>query len=184
MSMAAMTENKIRSIAAMFLPLLLLLLALAAVTDIAVAQTPSGCSSTLVTLAPCIGYVTGSAAQPSQRCCSALANVVNTNPVCLCQLFAGGNNIGVNINQTLALNMPAACKVTTPPLSSCKAAGVPVPPISSPPAGPKVPSTGSGAKTNPTNPGSSPPEVSSTAIFAPSAIGLFFMGLIFSAISL
>lgn len=174
-----MTESKMPSIGAMFV-----LLALAAVTDLTVAQAPSSCSSTLVTLAPCIGYVTGSAAQPSQRCCSALANVVNTNPVCLCQLFAGGNNVGVNINQTLALAMPAACKVTTPPLSSCKAAGVPVPPIASPP-GPKVPSTGSGGKTSPpTNPVSSTPEVSSAAIFAPTATGLFFMGLIFSAISL
>nr|ACN40219.1 unknown [Picea sitchensis] len=183
--MAGITDNKMPSISSMSLPLLLLLLALWAVTDIAVAQAPSGCSSALVSLAPCIGYVTGSAPKPSDRCCSGLTNVVNTNPVCLCQLFSGGNNVGVNVNQTLALAMPAACKVSTPPLSSCKAAGVPVPPISSPPS-PKVPSTGSGSgdKTKPTQPGSSPADVSSAGIFAPTAIGLFFIGLFFSAIPL
>lgn len=177
------------SIAAMSLPLLLLVLALAVVTDVVVAQTPSSCSSALVTLAPCLNYVTGSAQEPSQSCCSGLSNVVKTNPVCLCQLFSGGNTAGVNINQTLAMAMPAACKVTTPPISACKAAGVPVPPISSPTA-PKAPSTGStgstssGDKTKPTNTGSSPAGASSAGTFAPTAIGLFLMGLIFSAIPL
>lgn len=175
----------------MSLPLLLLFLALAVVTDVAVAQTPSSCSSSLVSLAPCISYVTGSAGNPSPSCCSGLSNVVKTNPVCLCQLFSGGNTAGVNINQTLALAMPAACKVSTPPVSACKAAGVPVPPIGSPtigsptvPKAPSTPSTGSGDKTKPTPTGSSPTGVSSAGTFAPTAIGLFFMGLIFCAIPL
>eukprot|EP00253_Pinus_taeda_P006860 PITA_06860 len=124
--------------------------------------------------------------EPSQSCCSGLSNVVKTNPVCLCQLFSGGNSVGVNINQTLAMAMPAACKITTPSISTCKVVGVPIPPISSPtaPKAPSTGSTGSGDKTKPTNTGSSPAGVSSAGTFAPTAIGLFLMGLIFSAIPL
>jgi len=171
------------SIAATCLPLVLLLLALAAV---AVAQKPSSCTSASVSLASCISYVTGNAAEPSRSCCSGLASVVKTNPVCLCQLLTGSNPVGIPINQTLALAMPKACKVATPPVSQCKGAGVAIPPASPPSTleSRKVPSTDSGGKTNPTTPmvTSNPADVSSAGIFAPTAIGLFFAGLIFSAI--
>jgi len=159
------------SIAAMCLPLLLLLLALAAITDVAVAQAPSSCSSATVSLASCISYVTGNAAEPSQSCCSGLASVVKTNPTCLCQLLTGSNPVGIPINQTLALALPKACKVTTPPVSRCKAAGVPIPPVSSPATieSRKVLSTDTDHVTMP-KASSSPAEVSGAGIFAPAAM--------------
>ncbi|KAL4349636.1 hypothetical protein AHAS_Ahas10G0061800 [Arachis hypogaea] len=35
-------------------------------------------------------------------------------------LNGGGSNLGIPINQTLALSLPSACKVQTPPVSQCK----------------------------------------------------------------
>ncbi|CAI0374603.1 unnamed protein product [Linum tenue] len=65
----------------------------------ATAQSSSSCTNTLVSLSPCLDY-----------------------PECLCQVIGGGgggNSLGININQTQALALPAACKVQTPPASSC-----------------------------------------------------------------
>ncbi|KAG0473775.1 hypothetical protein HPP92_015632 [Vanilla planifolia] len=63
----------------------------------------------------------GSSQTPSASCCSQLATVVQSNPVCLCLVLGGGaSQFGVTINQTLALNLPVACDVRTPPVSRCK----------------------------------------------------------------
>ncbi|KAK1381971.1 hypothetical protein POM88_019706 [Heracleum sosnowskyi] len=71
--------------------------------------------------------------------------------VCLCSLVNGGAaNLGILINQTLALTLPGACNVQTPPLSQCNVS----PPTSCPtdnsegapptPTTPSVPSIPSG----------------------------------------
>ncbi|KAI8003989.1 Non-specific lipid-transfer protein-like protein [Camellia lanceoleosa] len=87
-------------------------------------QAQSGCTSVLLSLAPCLSYVTGSSSTPSSSCCSQLASVVNTQPQCLCTVLNGGGSVlGFNINQTLALALPGACNVKTPPVSKCGAAG-------------------------------------------------------------
>ncbi|GLJ07994.1 hypothetical protein SUGI_0079170 [Cryptomeria japonica] len=85
----------------------------------------SGCTTALVSLSPCLNYILGNQTTPSQGCCSALATVVKNNPSCLCQLLTGNNQLGIAINQTRALALPADCKVTTPPVSLCQASGVP-----------------------------------------------------------
>ncbi|XP_057850730.2 non-specific lipid transfer protein GPI-anchored 15 [Cryptomeria japonica] len=84
---------------------------------------------------------------PSQGCCSALSSVEQSNAMCLCQLFTTTNPLGIPINQTRALALPGTCKVTTPPLIQCNAAGAPA----------ASPSTGSNAPTaTETSPSSSP----------------------------
>lgn len=81
----------------------------------------SGCTTTLTTLSPCLNYIMGSSSAPSTSCCSQLSTVVQSSPQCLCSLFnGGGSSYGITINQTLALSLPAACKVQTPPVSQCK----------------------------------------------------------------
>ncbi|XP_059064267.1 non-specific lipid transfer protein GPI-anchored 15 [Cryptomeria japonica] len=86
----------------------------------------SGCATSLATLSPCV--------------CRAVQ----------CQLFTTTNPLGIPINQTKVLALPGACKVTTPPLSQCNAAGAPA----------ASPSTGSNAptatETSPASPSSSP----------------------------
>ncbi|KAI5395147.1 hypothetical protein KIW84_061662 [Lathyrus oleraceus] len=80
----------------------------------------SGCTTTLTTLSPCLNYIMGSSSAPSSSCCSQLSTVVQSSPQCLCSLFnGGGSSFGITINQTLALSLPAACKVQTPPVSQC-----------------------------------------------------------------
>jgi len=84
------------------------------------AQT-AGCTTAIVSLAPCLGYITGNSSTPSQSCCSQLSSIVQTQAQCLCSLLnGGGSSFGININQTQALTLPGACKLQTPPVSQCK----------------------------------------------------------------
>ncbi|KAJ9188102.1 hypothetical protein P3X46_003494 [Hevea brasiliensis] len=90
------------------------------------AMAQSGCSNALTSLASCLNYVTGNSTTPSSTCCLQLANVVQSSPQCLCSLLNNnGPSLGITINQTLALSLPGACKVQTPPISQCKAATAP-----------------------------------------------------------
>lgn len=80
----------------------------------------STCTSSLMALAPCLNFVTGNTTIPTPSCCSQLASVVQSQPRCLCSLLSGSMpNIGITINQTLAVTLPGACKVQTPPMSLC-----------------------------------------------------------------
>ncbi|KAH0978381.1 hypothetical protein GBA52_028100 [Prunus armeniaca] len=98
------------------------------------AMAQSGCTTALASLAPCLSYVTGNSSNPSSSCCSQLSNVVQSSPQCLCSLInGGGSSLGITINRTLALSLPSACKVQTPPASQCQAGanGPSTPPASS-----------------------------------------------------
>eukprot|EP00253_Pinus_taeda_P035602 PITA_35602 len=104
------------------------------------AQSPppnssSSCSAALVSLAPCLTFLQGGQndTSPAQGCCTALASIVNTSAACLCQVFTTTNNsLGITINQTRALALPGACKITTS-LSQCKSSPVSSPPVVSNP---------------------------------------------------
>lgn len=85
-----------------------------------VAQSSNDCTNVLISMSPCLNYITGNSSVPSSGCCTQLDTVVKNNPSCLCQVLnGGGSNLGLNINQTQALALPTACKVQTPPLSQC-----------------------------------------------------------------
>lgn len=80
----------------------------------------STCTSALISMSPCLNYITGNTTTPSQQCCSQLGNVVRSSPDCLCQVLnGGGSQLGINVNQTQALALPRACNVQTPPVSRC-----------------------------------------------------------------
>ncbi|XP_039155393.1 non-specific lipid transfer protein GPI-anchored 19 isoform X3 [Eucalyptus grandis] len=101
------------------------------------AAAQSGCTSVLIGLAPCLSFVTGSSSTPSSSCCSQLASVVQSQPRCLCMVLNGGaSSLGVTLNQTLALALPGACNVQTPPISKCNASGGTVAPAGSPESSP------------------------------------------------
>ncbi|KAI4301232.1 hypothetical protein L6164_034528 [Bauhinia variegata] len=106
----------------------------------------SDCNSVLVTLLPCLDYVTGNASTPSSACCTQLASVVSTQPKCLCEVVHGdAPSIGQAINETLALALPTACKLQTPSVSRCSNASSPMP---SPAAVTPNSSSGSGSNSN------------------------------------
>ncbi|KAG6438300.1 hypothetical protein SASPL_103237 [Salvia splendens] len=101
---------------------LIVLVALAMLCGSARGQT--GCTKTLMALSPCLNYVTGNSSTPAASCCSQLSNVVSSQPQCLCLLLNGtASSYGLNINQTLALGLPDACSVKTPPTSRCNSNG-------------------------------------------------------------
>ncbi|KAJ4954326.1 hypothetical protein NE237_011109 [Protea cynaroides] len=86
------------------------------------------CTNAIVGMSPCLNYITGNSPDPSSSCCQQLASVVQSQPVCLCQVLNGGGataTLGIAINQTLALALPAACKVQTPSVSKCNAVNGP-----------------------------------------------------------
>ncbi|PHU14241.1 hypothetical protein BC332_15446 [Capsicum chinense] len=91
------------------------------------AMAQSNCMNALFSMYSCLSYVTGSTPKtPSSSCCSALSGVLQSQPWCLCTIAnVGGSSLGVQINQTLALALPAACNLQTPPVSRCYAGNGP-----------------------------------------------------------
>ncbi|KAG8658703.1 hypothetical protein MANES_03G176600v8 [Manihot esculenta] len=87
------------------------------------AMAQSSCTNVLISMSPCLNYITGNTSTPSSQCCTQLSSVVRSSPQCLCEVLkGGGSSLGININQTQALALPGACNVQTPPISSCNAA--------------------------------------------------------------
>ncbi|XAR58561.1 hypothetical protein NMG60_11014002 [Bertholletia excelsa] len=83
------------------------------------AMSQPSCQTVLIGLSPCLDYITGKSSTPSSGCCTQLANVVGTQPQCLCEVINNSSSLGISINQTQALELPKICNVETPPVSSC-----------------------------------------------------------------
>ncbi|KAK1387826.1 non-specific lipid-transfer protein-like protein [Heracleum sosnowskyi] len=103
------------------------------------------CTNTLISMSPCLSYITGNASKPDSGCCTQLSSVVKSKPECLCQVLnGGGSSLGIDVNQTQAQALPAVCNVQTPPLSTCNS-GSPAGPAGTPtkgtPSGPRSNST-------------------------------------------
>nr|AAM64671.1 unknown [Arabidopsis thaliana] len=97
---------------------LILFIALMRVMSIVSAQ--SSCTNVLISMAPCLSFITQNTSLPSQQCCNQLAHVVRYSSECLCQVLdGGGSQLGINVNETQALALPKACHVQTPPASRC-----------------------------------------------------------------
>ncbi|XP_022157355.1 xylogen-like protein 11 [Momordica charantia] len=86
------------------------------------------CLTTLLNMSDCLSYVSiGSKDhQPDKNCCPELAGLVESSPQCLCQLLSDPQKTGLDIDVDRALNLPSACKVSTPPISLCSLLGYPV----------------------------------------------------------
>ncbi|XP_020594593.1 non-specific lipid transfer protein GPI-anchored 2-like isoform X1 [Phalaenopsis equestris] len=86
------------------------------------------CTNDLLNLTSCLTYVEQGAnlTVPEKGCCPALAGLVDSNPICLCQLLSTSNTFGIKIDDTKALMLPTICHVQTPPVSVCNDLGIPV----------------------------------------------------------
>ena len=85
-------------------------------------QTPSGpgCMPELVSLNPCMDYMSGNETAPDGPCCSAVSGMLRSSPGCLCMVVGGtAASLGVAVDGDRALQLPAACKVQAPPASQC-----------------------------------------------------------------
>ncbi|KAF8732156.1 hypothetical protein HU200_016125 [Digitaria exilis] len=111
----------------------------------------SSCTSALVSLSPCLNYISGNVSTPPASCCTQLGNVVKSNPACLCvALNANPASLGITVNRTLALGLPAACNVATPDVSNCSKGGGAGAPASSPESGTTTtPAGATGSKATP-----------------------------------
>ncbi|KAK6135382.1 hypothetical protein DH2020_030893 [Rehmannia glutinosa] len=105
-------------------PLFCMLFALFAAAISAAHSAPApavDCSSLVLNMADCLSYVTagGTAKKPEGMCCSGLKTVLKTNAECLCEAFQNSAQLGVTLNMTKALGLPAACHVSAPSVSNC-----------------------------------------------------------------
>ncbi|TVU44627.1 hypothetical protein EJB05_04073 [Eragrostis curvula] len=127
---------------------LLAAVAVAALVGSASAQS-GGCTTTLISLYPCLNYISGNVSAPPTSCCSALGSVVQSNPQCLCSALSGDSSSlgGITIDKNRALELPKACNVQTPPVSKCNSAGGGNAPAAATPTTPSGATTGAGAGT-------------------------------------
>ncbi|KAM7488595.1 hypothetical protein LguiB_026079 [Lonicera macranthoides] len=151
------------------------------------ATAQSSCTNVIISMSPCLNYITGNSSTPSSGCCTQLASVVQSNPQCLCQVLnGGGSNLGINVNQTQALALPGACNVQTPPTSQCNASSPSDSPDSdadSPSGTPDSPNTvpsGRGSNTVPTTDSGS----SDIKLAVPLLFSLFFIASYASAFTM
>ncbi|KAK1390555.1 non-specific lipid-transfer protein-like protein [Heracleum sosnowskyi] len=82
----------------------------------------SDCDNMVITMSPCLNYISTKTASPMPGCCTQLSSIIKLRPDCLCQVLnGGGSSLGLSVNQTQAQALPTTCNVKTQPLSSCKA---------------------------------------------------------------
>ncbi|CAH1431788.1 unnamed protein product [Lactuca virosa] len=113
----------------------------------------SGCTTALIGLAPCLTFVSGNASIPSASCCSQLSNVVQGQPQCLCSLLNGGGpNLGISINQTLALSLPMLVMYNSPGVANGPTSSVADSPTSKSPSDSSSNETRVGAPTSTSTP--------------------------------
>ncbi|KDP42907.1 hypothetical protein JCGZ_23849 [Jatropha curcas] len=134
------------------------------------ATTTNDCITPLLNMSDCLSYVQepSTAKVPDKNCCPELAGLVDSNPICLCQLLGNSSlteSFGIKININRALKLPSVCGVETPPVSTCAAVGYPVPgptasaPGVQPPEGiAGIPSAGNNDNRATNIPGVQPPE--------------------------
>uniref|UniRef100_A0ACD5UYK1 Uncharacterized protein n=1 Tax=Avena sativa TaxID=4498 RepID=A0ACD5UYK1_AVESA len=69
------------------------------------------CSAKLEALATCLAFVQGQAPAPTPDCCAGLKTALQDSPRCLCVLVKDRDDpgLGLKINVTRALGLPAAC---------------------------------------------------------------------------
>lgn len=79
------------------------------------------CMTVLLNMSSCLTYVEQSSnlTKPDKECCPALAGLLDSNPICLCQLLGDPDKIGVQIDVNRALKLPNICKLDAPPVSTC-----------------------------------------------------------------
>ncbi|GMP91927.1 hypothetical protein CsSME_00042388 [Camellia sinensis var. sinensis] len=88
------------------------------------------CMTSLANMSDCLTYVQAGSnlTRPDKACCPELAGLVESNPICLCQLLGNTSaTIGIQIELNKALNLPTVCAVQTPPISTCAGAMSPSP---------------------------------------------------------
>lgn len=95
------------------LSMIFIVLALTGTITASLEDDEKECAEQMTELAACIPFVSGTAKQPTKECCDDTNKVRNAKPKCLCVLIKESSDpsMGLPINTTLALQMPAACNI-------------------------------------------------------------------------
>ncbi|CAI9301296.1 unnamed protein product [Lactuca saligna] len=82
------------------------------------------CMTALFNVSDCLSFVQigSNLTNPDKACCPEVAGLLESNPICLCQLVGGSTakDYGVDINRALLL--PNACKLEVPSINACPSA--------------------------------------------------------------
>lgn len=79
------------------------------------------CLAAITNMSDCLTFVEDGSKlkKPDKGCCPELAGLVDSNPICLCQLLGNSDSIGIKIDNNKALKLPSLCGVPTPPVTTC-----------------------------------------------------------------
>nr|KJB47194.1 hypothetical protein B456_008G015000 [Gossypium raimondii] len=82
------------------------------------------CSSLILNMADCLSFVSSGSevSKPEGTCCSGLKTVLKTDAECLCEAYKSSASLGVTLNVTKAMTLPALCKVSAP-TTNCASKG-------------------------------------------------------------
>ncbi|KAL0418407.1 UNVERIFIED_CONTAM: Xylogen-like protein 11 [Sesamum radiatum] len=86
------------------------------------------CFTSLANMADCLTFVEygSNLTKPDPACCPEVAELLNTQPICLCELLSNSTQFGISVDTNRALKLPSVCSLTAPSVSLCAAIGVPV----------------------------------------------------------
>ncbi|KAL9238679.1 hypothetical protein vseg_013069 [Gypsophila vaccaria] len=86
------------------------------------------CMTSVYNMSDCLTYVVNGSTvnAPDKACCPELAGMLDSNPVCLCQLLGKSKDLGIDLDVGRALKLPSICGLQTPPLSLCSVVGIPI----------------------------------------------------------
>ncbi|KAL6569519.1 hypothetical protein OROMI_014033 [Orobanche minor] len=140
------------------------------------------CFTYLLNLSDCLTFVEDGSnlTKPDPGCCPELSNLVDTQPICLCQLLGDPSQVGISVDVNRALKLPSLCSVSTPPVSLCAAIGIPVSALS--PSEAPSPSPGGDEAAAPPSPGGdsgSPSNLASKRNFLIGLAALSFTYILF-----
>jgi hypothetical protein len=72
-------------------------------------------------MADCLSFVSNDSKteKPEGTCCAGLKTVLKADAACLCEAFKSSAQLGVVLNITKAMSLPAACKISAPSAANC-----------------------------------------------------------------
>ncbi|CAK9309208.1 unnamed protein product [Citrullus colocynthis] len=128
------------------------------------------CSSLILNMADCLSFVSNDSTttKPQGSCCTGLKTVLKADADCLCEAFKNSAQLGVVLNVTKALSLPAACKVSAPAASNCKLS---ISPAGSPAVTPSASPKSAAAAPVVNEPTAAPAPGKSAATGVPASVG-------------
>lgn len=90
-------------------------------TEVVAPSPEPDCLTALADLADCLSFVDqgSNLTKPDPACCPEVADLVKSQPVCLCELLSNSTQFGISIDENRALELPSLCRLKTPSVSLC-----------------------------------------------------------------